>query len=80
MSKLDKLKEKYSDKIVELRNAGLLIGIELKEDIAKDIFNKMFEEKYLTSLCKNTLRIAPPLIITNDDVDGFVEALNKVLE
>ncbi|MBQ3038047.1 MAG: aspartate aminotransferase family protein [Clostridia bacterium] len=79
MSELEKIKEKHTDKIVELRNAGLLIGIELKGEYARDTFNKMFEKKYLTSLCKNTLRIAPPLIITKQDIDGFINVLDEIL-
>lgn len=79
MSELEKIKEKHTDKIVELRNAGLLIGIELKGEYARDTFNKMFENKYLTSLCKNTLRIAPPLIITKQDIDGFINVLDEIL-
>ncbi len=79
MSELEKIKNNHNDKIIELRNAGLLIGIELKEDIARDIFNKLFENKFLTSLCKNTLRLAPPLIINKDDIDKFIKTLDKVL-
>ena len=80
MEKLEALKEAHSDAVVEIRGAGLLIGIELKADIAKDVFNKMFDKGYLTSLCYVTLRIAPPLIITKEDIDGFVEALDSVLK
>lgn len=79
MEQLEIIKEKYPQKIVELRNAGLLIGIELKEEFARETFNKMFENKYLTSLCKNTIRIAPPLIITKEDIDKFIEIFDKVL-
>lgn len=79
MGALEKLKNAYPDKIVDLRNAGLLIGIELKPDISKAVFKGLFENKYLTSLCTNTIRIAPPLIITKSDADGFISALEKVL-
>jgi len=35
----------------------------------------------LTSLCGgNTIRIAPPLIIKETDVDLFINTLDKVLE
>ena len=62
--KLTELQNKYSDKITDVRNAGLLIGIQLEDSIAKTVFNKLFENKMLTSLCGgNTIRIAPPLII-----------------
>ena len=79
MDKLNEVKDKHNDAVIDLRNAGLLIGIELKEDIAKDVFKKLFNEGFLTSLCKNTIRIAPPLIITKEDVDEFIKALLKVL-
>ena len=79
MECLEDLK-KTSSKIVELRNAGLLIGIEIEESCAKTVFTKLFEKKYLTSLCKNTIRLAPPLIITKDDIDAFINALKTTLE
>lgn len=78
--KLEKLKLKHDDKITEIRNAGLLIGIELKTEIAKDAFNALFKAGFLTSLCGgNTIRIAPPLIINNLDVELFVSTLDTVL-
>ena len=78
--KLNALKAKHS-KIVEIRNAGLLIGIQVEDEKAKAVFNKMFENGFLTSLCGgNTLRIAPPLIITESDIDLFIDNLDKVLE
>ncbi len=80
VDKLSELKDIYKDKIIDLRYAGLLIGVELEESIAKAVFNKLFDKKYLTSLCKNTLRLAPPLIITKEDIDGFVNALKTTLE
>ncbi len=79
MDKLEDVKNKHNGSIVDLRNAGLLIGIELKENIARDIFMKLFNEGFLTSLCGNTIRLAPPLIITKQDVDEFIKALEKVL-
>lgn len=79
--KLNALKDKYADKITDVRCAGLLIGIQIKDDIAKAVFNKLFENGILTSLCDgNTLRIAPPLIIKENDVDLFVNELDKILE
>ena len=47
----------------------------------KSIFDVgLFENKYLTSLCKNTIRIAPPLIIEKNDIDGFVNMLERILK
>lgn len=79
--KLISLQKKHSDKIKEIRSAGLLIGIELETMIAKDVFNKLFRDGFLTSLCgKNTIRIAPPLIINKPDIELFVSELDAVLE
>ena len=79
--KLNALKDKYADKITDVRCAGLLIGIQIKDDIAKTVFNKLFESGILTSLCGgNTIRIAPPLTIKENDVDLFVNELENVLK
>ena len=79
--KLTELQNKYSDKITDVRNAGLLIGIQLEDSIAKTVFNKLFENKILTSLCGgNTIRIAPPLIIKETDIDLFINTLSSILE
>ena len=70
-----------SDKITEIRGRGLLIGIELKEENAKPVFAELFNKGYLTSLCGGTtIRLAPPLIITKDDIDGFIAVLKDILE
>ncbi|MCC8159942.1 MAG: aspartate aminotransferase family protein [Oscillospiraceae bacterium] len=79
--KLSALSEKHGDKITEVRGAGLLIGIQLKGEIAKTVFNTLFADGFLTSLCGgNTIRIAPPLIITESDADLFIDELDEVLE
>lgn len=80
-SKLEALAKKYSDKIVEVRGMGLLIGIEVKPEIAKMVFSKLHEKKMLTSLCKGlTIRVAPPLNITENEINIFVEAFEEVME
>ncbi len=78
--KLSKLMEKYPDKIVDIRGEGLLIGAELRPDIAKDVYSELFKRKFLTSLCGTTLRLAPPLIITEKEIDLFISALDGILE
>ena len=77
--KLLKLMEEFPEKILDVRGEGLLVGIELSEEIAKDIFKKLFDEKFLTSLCGNTLRLAPPLIIGKAEIDLFLDTLKKIL-
>lgn len=79
-SKLIDLMKKYPNKITDVRGFGLLIGAELDGAIAKDVFAKLFENKILASLCYNTIRLAPPLIITESDIDYFINTLDTILE
>lgn len=77
---ISRLKSIKSDKIIDIRNTGLLIGVEFSPENAKTVFNRLFENKFLTSLCGgNTIRIAPPLIIKENEIDMFVNALDKIL-
>ena len=76
---LSALMNKYPEKIKEIRGAGLLIGVELDSSIAKDVFARLFENKFLTSLCGTSLRLAPPLIISEKEIDWFCSALDKIL-
>lgn len=79
--KLNILKSEFSDKIVEVRGEGLLIGVEIKPEIAKDVFNGLHKRKMLTSLCKGlTIRVAPPLNITETDIDLFIKEFKSTLE
>lgn len=78
--KLTALMENSDGKITDVRGAGLLIGIQIKDEIAKDVFAKLFGKGFLTSLCGgNTIRIAPPLILKKDEADMFVNALADVI-
>ncbi len=66
----------------EVRGRGLLIGIEIRKEAgpAKAFAKKLMQEGVL---CKDTvesvLRIAPPLVIEQDDLDWAYERIAKVL-
>ncbi len=78
--KLTQIKEK-SSMIHEIRGKGLMIGIEFKSDIAKDIGKKLFEQGFLVGIIgTKVLRLLPPLIITKQDIDIFIDAFEKILE
>lgn len=80
-NKLNMLRDKYPDKISDIRGAGLLIGIQVKDELGKTVFNKLFENKILTSLCSgNTIRIAPPLIIASGDIDLFIKTFEQIIK
>ena len=71
-----------SDKVKEIRGRGLWVGIELYPEAgpAKDYCKKLMAEGML---CKDTneqtMRLAPPLCITRDELDWAAEQLYKVL-
>jgi acetylornithine/succinyldiaminopimelate/putrescine aminotransferase len=76
--KLEALSEKC-DAIKEVRGKGLMIGVELKAGNAADIKHKLFDERYLVGATATTIRLLPPLVITEKDADDFVKVFEKVL-
>lgn len=76
---LERLKTIKSPFVVEIRGKGLFIGIELNTK-ARPFCEKL---KTLGMLCKEThdniIRIAPPLIISEKELDFAYECLLKVL-
>lgn len=71
---------KLSNPIIkDIRSRGLWIGIELTEN-ARPYCEKLME---LGVLCKDThhtiIRVAPPLVITKDEIDWALERFRKVL-
>jgi len=76
---LEKLQALRSPHVKEIRGKGLWIGIELNKP-ARPFCEAL---KELGILCKEThdvvIRIAPPLVITRDEIDWAVERIAKVL-
>ncbi|MBO7479358.1 MAG: aspartate aminotransferase family protein [Bacteroidales bacterium] len=63
----------------ELRGKGLMIGIELGEDWL-DLRDRLLFEKHIFTggAGKNVIRLLPPLMITREDADRFLEAFNTL--
>ncbi|WP_449539407.1 ornithine--oxo-acid transaminase [Ferdinandcohnia sp. Marseille-Q9671] len=76
---VEKLREINNPIIKDVRGRGLFIGVELTEE-ARPYCEKLKEEGLL---CKEThdtvIRFAPPLIISQDDLDWAIEKVKKVL-
>jgi len=79
---MNALKAIKSDKIVEVRGMGMLIGIELKSDYpAGALMRRMLERGFVPGTASgNVLRLAPPLVISYEEMDAFVAALKAELE
>lgn len=70
-----------SDKIKEVRGRGLMIGIEFNEPI-KEIRTKLLFEKHIfTGVAgTNMIRLLPPLCLTIEEADRFLEAFADLLK
>jgi acetylornithine aminotransferase len=67
-------------KVKEVRGAGLLIGIEFIEPIGSEILAALEDRGFLVnSPNPTTIRISPPLIATETDINDFLVALRAIL-
>ncbi|MBF0388816.1 MAG: acetylornithine transaminase [Desulfamplus sp.] len=76
--KLNSLKHNHPV-IKDVRGKGLLVGMELDIE-AGPIVEKCLEKGFIINAIQgNTLRFAPPLIITKQEIDSLIEVLNGIL-
>lgn len=79
IKKLEEIKDKY--KLENIRGTGLLLAFDLPEDNGKEIVDKCLDKGLLLNSPKpSTIRLMPPLIVTEDDTDKMFEILSKVLD
>ena len=65
--------------VAQVRGSGLLIGIVLKEPIAKKFVSDLQQNGILANATSDSvIRIAPPLIISDSQVSQFTEVFRKV--
>jgi len=66
--------------IREVRGVGLMVGIELKQKVVP--YLQALQERRIIALNAGltTLRLLPPLVITREQLDRVVAALNEVLK
>ncbi|WP_010550127.1 acetylornithine transaminase [Brachybacterium paraconglomeratum] len=68
-------------RITGVRGAGLLQGITLATPIAPQVVAAALEHGFILNAANpSTLRLAPPLIITDEELGSFVEALPALLD
>tara|TARA_R110002124_G_scaffold183735_9_gene351237 strand:- start:15426 stop:16607 length:1182 start_codon:yes stop_codon:yes gene_type:complete len=80
-----KIKERLKGKgIVEVRGIGAMLGLELESpELTESVVNACFEKSILLgwTLHSNTLvRLAPPLIITNEQIDFVCDTILKAIK
>ncbi|OGW39707.1 MAG: hypothetical protein A2Y97_00795 [Nitrospirae bacterium RBG_13_39_12] len=78
--KLDQLKEEFPNLIVDVRGKGLLLGIEITRD-GDPIVRACLERGILINCTAgNVLRLIPPLIVQQKDINRLVDVLEEVFE
>ncbi len=78
---LDGLKQIQSNcsKIKEIRGVGLMIGIELNEIAGPYIISLMKKGVIALLAGPRVIRLLPPLVISKDEIDIVIKAINDVL-
>ena len=68
-------------KVKSVSGLGLMLGIEFEDDVkAADVVAKAIEKGVLTLTAKTKLRLLPPLIISEQQIEQGVAVLRDVLE
>lgn len=77
---LTKVKDKFPELIKEVRGKGLMMGLLLSFD-ASELVGELLKKKVITNAASgNVLRLIPPLIVKQSDIDEFMIKLNDSLE
>ncbi len=80
IKKLNALHNETGNAIMDVKGEGLMIGIDTKYKVA-DVLAELLKQGMLaTQAGKNTLRLTPPLNISNEEIDEAVEKISAVLK
>jgi acetylornithine/N-succinyldiaminopimelate aminotransferase len=78
--KLENLRQQF-DFITDVRGRGLLIALEFSDEIAQDVVMACVNKGLLVNKVKpNAIRLMPPLIITENEVDEAAGILHSVFK
>jgi acetylornithine/N-succinyldiaminopimelate aminotransferase len=79
VDKLSQIMNKYPDKVLEVKGLGLMLGLVISFDAIILVECLLKHHVIANAASGNVLRLVPPLIITNLDVDEFIHALDLSL-
>ena len=65
--------------VSEVRGMGMMIGVVLEKDNAKEVAVKCVEKGLLVLTAKNLIRFLPPLNITKEEIDKGLEIFADVV-
>lgn len=78
-NELRKLQEKYPDKVTDVRGCGLMLGMEVAGEAKPIVESCLANNVIVNCTAGNVIRIVPPLIISKEEIDIVVAALDKAL-
>lgn len=78
-NELRKLQEKYPDKVTDVRGCGLMLGMEVAGEGKPIVESCLANNVIVNCTGGNVIRIVPPLIISREEIDIVVAALDKAL-
>jgi predicted acetylornithine/succinylornithine family transaminase len=77
---LEKLTALNSSHIKQIRGLGLMIGVELDIEAKPLLIEGYKQGILLLNAGSNVLRLLPPLIITEEEVDKFIQIMRMILD
>lgn len=78
-NELRKLQEKYPDKVTDVRGCGLMLGMDVAGEGKPIVESCLANNVIVNCTAGNVIRIVPPLIISKEEIDIVVAALDKAL-
>lgn len=78
-NELRKLQEKYPDKVTDVRGCGLMLGMKVAGEGKPIVESCLANNVIVNCTAGNVIRIVPPLIISREEIDIVVAALDKAL-
>lgn len=76
------MREKLSamEGVKEVRGLGMMIGVVLEKDNAKEVAAKCTEKGLLVLTAKTLIRFLPPLTITKEEIDKGLEIFKNIIK
>jgi acetylornithine/N-succinyldiaminopimelate aminotransferase len=68
-------------RVVDVRGEGLFIGLDLASDVSAEVAAAALKAGFIVNnATPKRIRLAPPLVLTEDDVNAFLAAWPKILD
>ncbi|CAH0476897.1 unnamed protein product [Peronospora belbahrii] len=81
---LEKLQQKYPDKVVDVRKpigkGGLFVALECAKPVGPLIEYALTKQLLIISAGENTIRLCPPLVVDEKDIDKLLDVFEKAFE